>query len=82
MLATQAGQEFEIEPENWSAFTLFLRSQTQWNVGGMGTRTGLNYAGVEVVARLSGCELSPDVFDKLQLLEVSTLNELGKKANG
>lgn len=71
---------FEVDPENWDALVLFMRCQTQWTVGGMGQRVGLNYPGVECVARLSAVELTPDRFDQLQLLEMTVINELNRRA--
>lgn len=79
-MEVSADQDFEVEPENWEAVVLFMRCQTQWTVGGMGQRVGLNYPGVECVARLSAVELTPDRFDQLQLLEITTVNELNKRA--
>ena len=78
VMEVNADQDFEVEPENWEAVVLFMRCQTQWTVGGMGQRVGLNYLGVECVARLSAIELTPDRFDQLQLLEVTTVNEIGR----
>lgn len=40
----------------------------------MGTRCGLDYTGVEAVARLSGIELTPDLFSKLQTIESEIIN--------
>ena len=56
-----------------------MRSQTQWIIGGMGQRTGLNYAGVESVARFSRVELTPELFDQVQLLELTVINELNRR---
>lgn len=72
---------FEVDQENWDALVLFMRCQTQWTVGGMGQRVGLNYPGVECVARLSAVELTPDRFDQLQLLEMTVINELNRRAS-
>lgn len=58
---------------------LFLRSQTQWRVGGMGSRTGLDYGGVRVVAEMTGIEWNPDIFERLQTLEIATINEWAKQ---
>jgi hypothetical protein len=81
-MAAASDPDFEVEPENWPALVLFMRCQTQWNVGGMGHRIGLNYAGVEVVARIGEQPLTVELFDALQLLEITTLNELSRRANG
>lgn len=79
ILAATAEPVFEVEPENWDALVLFMRSQTQWIIGGMGQRTGLNYSGVESVARLSRVELTPELFDQVQLLELTVINELNRR---
>ena len=80
LLAATADPVFEVDPENWDAVVLFMRSQTQWTVGGTGQRTGLDYSAVEVVARLSRVEFTPDLFDQVQLLELTVINELSKRA--
>lgn len=77
-LAQVADAEFEVEPENWSAVCLFLRVQTQWTIGAMGYRVGLNYPGVECCARLSGVDLTPDLFSQVQLLELTVIGEQSK----
>lgn len=35
----------------------------------MGSRTGLDYQGVEIVSRIHGIDLSTELFSKIQLLE-------------
>lgn len=80
LLAATADPVFEVDPENWDAVVLFMRCQTQWTIGGTGQRTGLNYSGVEVVARFSRVEFTPDLFDQVQLLELTVINELSKRA--
>lgn len=74
-LAAMSDPDFEVEPENWVAVCLFLRVQTQWTVGAMGHRVGLNYPGVEACARLSGVDLTPDLFAQIQLLELTVIGE-------
>ncbi|MGE0289689.1 MAG: DUF1799 domain-containing protein [Bradyrhizobium sp.] len=56
-------------PESDPAVGLYLRCQTQWQYSGMGQRTGLNYAGVEAVARLTGAPESVEAFAGLQVIE-------------
>lgn len=43
--------------------------QTQWRRNGKGWRTGLDYNGVETVARLIGITLEPEQFAQLQAME-------------
>ena len=71
-------RELGIYPENWDAVSLFMRLHTQWNIDGFGNRYGLNYQGVEVAARLSGFEMTPDLFGKIQVMELSMLEESRK----
>ena len=47
----------------------------------MGSRTGLNYPGVESAARLSGIEITPDLFGQLQIMEMTALKEMAKDGN-
>lgn len=79
VMESQREEGFEVDPENWDAIVLFMRSQTQWIISGMGQRTGLYYAGVEAVARISGVSLTAELFDQVQLLELTTINELNKR---
>jgi hypothetical protein len=58
-----------------------MRCQTQWIVSGMGHRVGLSYAGLEAAARLSGADMTPELFDQVQLLELTTINELNKRTS-
>lgn len=45
----------DVWPENWAAVQLFLQVQRQWVYAGMDLRrTGLNWPGIEVVARALG----------------------------
>lgn len=81
VMDTQRETQFEVDQENWDAVVLFMRSQTQWVVSAMGQRTGLNYAGIETVARLYRMDLTPDLFDQVQLLELTVINELSKRAS-
>lgn len=70
-----------IYPENWTVVQFFLRLQTQWLVGGMGSRTGLNYPGVESAGRLSGVDITVELFEQLQIMELAALKEIAKNAN-
>lgn len=79
----QAGEQAEggacyLWPCNVRAFGLWRRVQTQWRTGGMGGRTGLDYAGVSVylrdVARLKGRAFA-EAFSALQAMEIAALNE-------
>jgi hypothetical protein len=46
----QVEEEFHLWPENVAVFNLWLSIQTQWH-SDSGTRTGLDYPGVEICIR-------------------------------
>lgn len=71
-------KDFGVYAENWDAISLFMRLHTQWNVDGFGNRCGLNYQGVEVAARLSGFDMTPDLFGQIQIMELAMLEETRK----
>ena len=72
----------EVWPENWPAFSLFVRMQTQW-LCGMNGPTGLNYA--SLFALIDRMELSKsessDLFDDMQTLEIAALNAMAEKGD-
>lgn len=57
---------------------LFLRADTQWIYSGLGQRIGLNYLGVESIARILNIELTEDLFGRLQIAERARLREESK----
>ena len=59
-------------PENWDAVRVFSASATQWRLGPSGHRTGLDYAGVRVVAESIGASLE-DVLWRIRLMEMQAL---------
>lgn len=69
-------ENYQIWQENWPVVELFLKSKTQWKHAPMGGFVGLDYPGVESVAKLSGVSLSPEMFFDLQLVEQSALGEI------
>ena len=75
-LETEA-EDFPLYAENMNAVQLFFRVQTQWFANpATGARIGLNYAGVEVVARAMGLDLSvDDLFLQIQLMELATIKD-------
>ncbi len=75
-------EDFSVFEENWAAIDLFLKVQTQWRVGGLGSITGLSYSDVLSIGRLYEIPNLVEVFEDLQVLEVtvmSLLNKEGKK---
>lgn len=75
---------FYLLPENRAALDAWLQVQTQWRVGGMGTPTGLDYAGIEAWMRCTGRAGNPRrarrLLQDLQLMERVTLNEWADRA--
>lgn len=61
------------------ALQFFVRLQTQWRIGPMGHRIGLDYPGVQAAATMAAVELTPALFEDLQLLEMATINEIADK---
>lgn len=72
-------EDFEVWEENWAAVNLFLRVQTQWRVGGLGTLIGLCYSDVLSVGRLLKIPNLPEVFEDLQVLEVTVVRLINKE---
>lgn len=66
--------EYEVWPDNWSAFLLFEAMWTQWRVG-MGGAIGLDYSAISPVARIIGLtqrELS-ELFPDVRVMEAEAL---------
>lgn len=70
----------DVWPENWPVVQLFLRLATQWRVGGMGSKTGLDY--LVVYATLDKLKLTENecehYFADIQVLEIAALKEMNK----
>jgi hypothetical protein len=64
--------------ENWPAWRAFLSVQTQW-ITGMSGPTGLDYGRVEAGLRMAGVQVTPELFDKLHILERAVLQALSTK---
>lgn len=77
--------ETEVWDVNWAAVSVFMACGTQWRVvaGGQGfVRTGLDYAGVEVVMRRlapAGADLS-QLFGDLLVMEAAALPIINEAA--
>lgn len=75
---TEDDLDFDIDvfPCNWPALRLFLAMQTQWRIGGTGTRTGLDYAALPVVERRIGVKKKDRsrLFDDLRVMENEVLS--------
>ena len=72
-------EEAEVWPENWDAWTLFRRMNTQWDSAFKGT-TGLKYEVLFKFLDRLGLEESDwwAMFDDLQILEAAALDEIHK----
>lgn len=67
-------EEYEVWPDNWSAFLLFEAMSTQWRVG-MGGAVGLDYNAIKPVASMIGlkrAELAM-AFPDLRIMESEAL---------
>jgi len=67
----------EILPENDTVVALYRRSQTQWSYTGSefgNVRTGMNYPGVEIVAKAIGVQDWVETLDLLQVIEFTMLD--------
>lgn len=67
---------FGVYEENLEALNFFMRLQTQWVVSPMGERVGLNYGSIEPCARMLATEMTPELFEKVQIMEVTALKEM------
>lgn len=75
---------FYLLPEHRATLDAWFQLQTQWRIGGMGTPTGLDYAGIEAWMRLTGRASNPRrarrLLQDLQLMERVTLAEWADRA--
>ena len=62
-----------ILPKNWAAVQAFLLVQTQLD------NNGFDYAGVESGLRMAGLEITPDLFGKLQIMELEVLAAMAEQ---
>lgn len=85
MLAAEAARDDadsdrEVLHDNREAFEVFIGCQTQWRVGGMGTRTGLDYTAVEAFMRITQVRKRADVFGRVRLIELGALQAMSERA--
>lgn len=66
--------EYDVWPDNWSAFLLFEAMSTQWRVG-MGGATGLDYNALPPVASMLGMKRReiPEVFHDIRVMEAEAM---------
>ena len=78
--ADYEGDEFEVWPENWPAFSLFHNMQTQWRTGAAGP-TGLDYA--VLFTWVDRLKITAEEFEQfisdIQVMEFSALEAMNKK---
>lgn len=65
--------DYEVWPENWPAVDLFLRCQTQWRTGGMGSVIGLDYQAVLGVGNMVPTADPLQRMEDLQVIESRVL---------
>lgn len=74
-------QDVEVWPENWEAWTLFMRVATQWRYGFSGP-TGLDYAAVYPL--IDRMHLDPEDWDRmladLQVIELAAREQIQENA--
>ncbi|MCO7251221.1 DUF1799 domain-containing protein [Pseudoalteromonas sp. Ps84H-4] len=63
-------KHFDLYSCNAEAVNAFLMVETQWQ----GEGRGLDYGNAEVAWRLAGLNITPDIFKKIQVLEVEAMN--------
>lgn len=73
---------FEILGDNTPAIELFLFCQTQWIVGGLGTRIGLNYTPIRGVAKDRGYRRKQraDLLWRVREIELAALAEWSRQS--
>lgn len=59
---------------------MFLRLQTQWNVGGMGGFLGLRYESLDLFFRTYSVTPTPEILEGLQVMEIAAMGALNKEA--
>lgn len=64
-------------PENEDAWELWTLAGTQWRVGF--SVVGLDFPAVFQIAELHGIEMTPNLFQKLKVLEIATLKKQNDK---
>jgi len=62
----------EIWEENWEVVQMFMRMQTQWNIG-TGGAVGLNYPSLEWLCKLYAVTDPVALFEGIRIMEATTL---------
>lgn len=65
-------------PCNVPTYAIWIRIQSQWRIGGMGERTGLDYSGIETylrcVERIPPTRQWAEIWGGLQAMEAAALD--------
>ena len=65
-------------PCNVHTYVIWIRIQSQWRIGGMGERTGLDYSGIETylrcVERIPPTRQWAEIWGGLQAMEAAALD--------
>lgn len=81
--AKEGDEPLAIEPDNWDSVRLFVWSGSQWRTAGMaGTRVGLDYAGVAVVAQAHGISIDAGRMADLQTMERAAMSAMAEQMDG
>uniref|UniRef100_A0AB39ABS9 Tail length tape measure protein n=1 Tax=Pectobacterium phage Pappous TaxID=3158140 RepID=A0AB39ABS9_9CAUD len=67
--------ECDIHPDFEQAFDLFCSLATQWRVA-FGGAVGLDYNVIPMMATLRGFELTKEIMDDLQIMEMAALHQI------
>ena len=70
--------DFELFPENWPAFCVFVGCSTQWRMSD-GQPVGLDYTAVESVMRVYKVKQARETFERIRVLESAALAEFIKR---
>jgi hypothetical protein len=77
-----SGADFYVLEENWSAVEMFLRLQTQWVTGGMGSLIGLNYQSVEFLFKIYKIKKRKQMIEDLHDIERGVLEAIKEQNEG
>ena len=69
-------QRPELIEENYKAYFLYKKIQTQWHYAGMtGARTGLDYNALFKVAEIYDIDVDESIMAKIQAIEIEALRK-------
>lgn len=81
LAARGANDVVAVWPDNWPAFQIFARLQTQWSVG-MGGRTGLRYEALYPLLDRTAADADEweALFDDVRVMEYAALKQMSDDA--